>query len=404
MARWNVACDTCDASAWIGTAAGGTDAWCEACQIGAAAVPEAARCARCGGPLTTSEPRFIEIFGELQNLAAVLSAWQGDPAPLAALLPERPRFLSDRTPPEIDPGDPEWLREGLAALAHGDFAVAATQLAKQAPPAAEARRRRAFAIALERRGDAAGAERVLEDIRGAGETPALLLERGTLRARRGDLARASEDFARAGDGYEARWNRAAIEVYEAVGEAGAPDAARLEAARHAAGEPSSAWSDHTVGRLLWTLLIERAARHGALDPQVLRDAEGEFEFASFWDRAAVIEGWARLGRAEDAARLAAPLAFECAAALAEQPGLRGASDIAAVLGRAAAAIQAGQPSEARQLVRSLMERGDLSHYRVPCRACGRGTVGIAEFVDDQTDDATDIAEASAAPGGAREGA
>jgi hypothetical protein len=92
MARWNVACDACDASAWMGAANGGFDAWCEACQIAAKTGPEpaAARCPRCGGGLTFGEPRFIEIFGELQNLAAVLSAWQGDPAPLTALLPERP--------------------------------------------------------------------------------------------------------------------------------------------------------------------------------------------------------------------------------------------------------------------------------------------------------------------------
>jgi len=37
----------------------------------------------------------------MQNLAAVLSAWSGDPAPLAALLPDRPRFLTDLDPPEL---------------------------------------------------------------------------------------------------------------------------------------------------------------------------------------------------------------------------------------------------------------------------------------------------------------
>ena len=390
MARWRVDCDTCGASAWIGTASGEADVWCEACQLGARVGPgpEAGHCARCGGALDASEPRFIEIFGELQNLAAVLAAWQCQPAPLAALLPERPRFLSDRTPPEIEHDDPEWLREGLGALARGEFEAAAVRLANPAPPPAEPRRLRALAIALERRGDVAGAERALEGVRGAGETPALLLERGTLRARRGDLARAREDFARAGDAFEARWNRAALELHEAVGESGAPDAARLAAARRAAGEPSNAWSDHTVGRLLWTLLVERASRQGSFDSQVLRAAEDEFEFATFWDRAAVIEGYARLGAAAEAARLAAPLARECATALAAQPALRGASEIAERLARAVADIESGRPREAQERALALMARNDLSHYRVPCLACGRGSVGVDEFVDDADGDAS----------------
>ena len=389
MARWKVACDACGASAWIGAAAGGADAWCEACQLGERIGPglEAARCARCGGPLTASEPRFIEIFGELQNFAAVLAAWQGEPAPLAALLPERPRFLSDRTPPAIERDDTETLRAGLGALARGEFEVAAVQLAIPAPAPAEPRRLRALAIALERRGDVAGAGRALEGIRGAGETPALLLERGALRARRGELARAREDFARAGDGFEARWNRAALEVHDAVGESGAPDAARLTAARRVAGEPSSAWSDHTVGRLLWTLLVERAARRGSFDSNVMRAAEGEFEFATFWDRAAVIEGYARLGATAEAARLAAPLALECATALAAQPALRGDSDIANALARAIADLESERPRAARERALALMARADLSHYRVPCLVCARGSVGVEEYVDDQGEDA-----------------
>jgi hypothetical protein len=385
MARWKVACDACEAAAWIGTAPGGFDAWCEACQLGAfvPATGSAPRCRMCGRAMTTGEPRFIEIYGELQNLAAVLSAWLGDAAPLRGLLPERPRFLSDRNPPAFEAGDPPRLREGLEALARGDFGAAASLLAEPAPQGAEPRRRRALAIALERRGDLAEAERALAGIRGAHETAAVLLGRGALHARRGDFKQAREDFARAGDGYEARWNRAALEVHEAVAERGAPDAARIAAARRALGAPSSAWSDHTVGRLLWTLLVERALRLGAVDANVLRAAETEFEFATFWDRAAVLAAWAQLGAREEAARVAAALAHECAAALADEPALAGSPEFAAAFARVRAAIDTEQPSAALEAVAALLARADLRRYRVPCAACARGSVGVAEFVEDE---------------------
>lgn len=385
MARWRVACDACEASAWIGAAPGGFDAWCEACQAGAfAAAPERApRCGACGRPMTTGEPRFIELYGELQNLAAVLAAWKGDAAPLAALLPERPRFLSDRNPPAAEPGDPPRLREGLEALARGDFAAAASRLAEPAEERDEPRRRRALAIALERRGDRDGAGQALAAVRGAGEDAAVRLERGALHARRGDFARAREDFAHAGDGYEARWNRAAIEVYEAVGVSGAPDTVRLAAARRALGTPSSAWSDFTIGRLLWTLLIERAQKSGADETAVLRAAEGEFEFNTFWDRAAVLSGWARLGARAELERLAPALAREGADALAGEPALAGQPVLAAPLAEARRAIAAARPAEAAAAIGVLLARDDLGRYRVPCRACGRGSVGVAEFAEDE---------------------
>ena len=407
MPRWNVGCDTCDASAWIGNAPGGIDAWCEACQRGARVTSSMqAKCANCGQPLTTGEPRFIEIYGELQHLAAVLSSWEGNAAPLAALLPERPRFLSDRNPPSSEPGDSVALRAGVAALASGDFAEAVRRLEEAAPGADPPRRLRALAIALERRGDLAGAERVLQNIRGAGEDIALRLQRGALRARRGDWANAGEDFARAGDGHEARWNRAALEVYQAVGTSGAPDAARVAAARRAAGTPSSAWSDHTVGRLLWALLIERelartaqdsGAPRGAPETTVLRAAEAEFEFATFWDRAAVIEGYARLGAAAEVARLAPPLAAELVRALELQPALTNGGEIATALGAAKSAIAAGRTHDALAVVTRLLERPDLARYRVPCVACGRGTVGVAEFREDAAAESDDDLGGVAAP-------
>lgn len=399
MTRWNVVCDSCGASAWIGPGAAG-GAWCEACQR---AAPSAAdRCEGCGRALTHGEPRFVEILGELQNLAAVLAAWQGDAAPLAALLPERPRFLSDRNPPASESGDPEWLRAALATLARGDFASAAAQLKREAPAGAEARRRRALAIALERRGDAAEAERVLDGIQGADETPALRLERGALHARRGDLERAREDFARAGDSYEARWNRAALELYQALGTEGAPDPARLAAARRAAGEPSSAWSDHTVGRLLWALLIERAERRGRIEPAVLAAAEREFEFDTFWDRAAVLEGYARLRRADDVARIARPLALELVAALTDQPAIAAAPVLDSGLALARGAIERGDARAASAAIRTLQAREDLPRYRIPCRHCGAGSVGIAEIAEDEADETAEPRGSLATPAAARD--
>src|SRR5690242_9975213 len=101
-ARWRLACDACGAGGVIGPRADGArDAWCEACrraQVVAAVAPGVTpACERCGGPLSIDAPRFVEAFGAVQDLAAVVAAWRGDPAPLRALLPERPRFLTDLT-------------------------------------------------------------------------------------------------------------------------------------------------------------------------------------------------------------------------------------------------------------------------------------------------------------------
>ena len=146
------------------------------------------------------------------------------------------------------------------------------------------------------------------------------LNRGAIRARRGDYATARADFALAGDRHEARWNRAGLLVIEAVSASpGLPEAAILRRARAEAGEPSSYWSDHTVGRLLWTLLVERALAAGA---------------------------W-----------LAPPLAV------------------------AEAALRERRPGDALAAVRSVMERPDVRRYRVPCAVCGNGTAGVDSFED-----------------------
>ena len=99
--RWRLACDHCETAVWVGPTPAGRDVWCEACQVVQSLASDAADgtpCARCGVPLPSS-PRFLEVWGGLQQLDAVLAAWAGDARALATLLPERPRFLTDLDPP-----------------------------------------------------------------------------------------------------------------------------------------------------------------------------------------------------------------------------------------------------------------------------------------------------------------
>ncbi|HET7226820.1 MAG TPA: hypothetical protein VFK69_14020, partial [Candidatus Eisenbacteria bacterium] len=125
MTRWHLTCDRCDASVWTGARGEAFDAWCEACQRPAGVASRAdAVCPGCGAPLTLGAPRFEELYGELQQLEAVLGAWAGDAAPLARLLPERPVFLTDLDPPEPAPGDPPVLAGALERLAAGEFTAA----------------------------------------------------------------------------------------------------------------------------------------------------------------------------------------------------------------------------------------------------------------------------------------
>src|SRR5262249_49243160 len=154
-------------------------------------------------------------------------------------------------------------------------------------------------VARQRLGDLAGAEQVFGRVLELDAThDAARLDRGALRARRGDFEGARADLQRAGARSEARWNRAALHVLEAVARGGGlPEPARLAAARAEAPDPSSYWSDPTVGRLLFTLLVERALARGADacgDARTLRAAEREMEFEGFDDRALVLCGFARL--------------------------------------------------------------------------------------------------------------
>jgi len=397
-ARWRVGCDACGAGGAIGPRAGpgpaSRDAWCEACQRGevVTAAGSPSGCARCGAPLSLEAPRFLEAFGMAQELAAVVAAWGGEPASLRTLLPERPRFLSDLTPPPADAADASRAAAALAELAAGAFAKARPGLVAwtEAAPG-EARAWEARAIAEERLGDAAGAEESWSRALACRDAPRARLARGVLRARRGALAEAGADLSRAGEGHEARWNRAALRVVHAVAVTpGLPAGEVLAAARAEAGPVSDYWSDFTVGRLLWTLLVERAlARRAAGAPicpeeRVLRAAEREFEHDTFWDRAMILHGYASLGMRAEEASVAAPLAAARAGALAAEPFLRarGAEALRDATERAAASVLAGDPAGAGPALDFLLTREDLRRYGVPCAACGRGLLR-AEALEDE---------------------
>jgi tetratricopeptide (TPR) repeat protein len=404
VARWRVACDACAAGGWIGPAVvAGTrpgasvpaaDAWCEGCQSahGVDAGTIGAVCPRCGTTLTLGEPRFEELLGETQNLAAVFSAWCGDPEPLATLLPDRPRFLTDLDPPAPLPTDPAASGAGFEALARGQFARARDTLSRAAlAVGAPGHLWRGLGIAAQRLGDLALAEGAFtRAVETEPHDSAAWLNRGTLRARRGDFLAAREDFARAGDRREARWNRAALRIVETVSiTAGLPDPETLRRAREEAGEPSSYWSDHTVGRLLWTLLVERAIAHADRggsarpDQRVMRAAEGELEFDTFWDRALVVHGYARLGMKSEAGEAAGALVDGLLARLAEEPFAQGPAGawLAGPLALAVAAARERRPGDGLAALNSVLGRREVLNYRVPCVECGRGSLGVESFED-----------------------
>ncbi|HXJ69251.1 MAG TPA: hypothetical protein VNM39_10120 [Verrucomicrobiae bacterium] len=364
----------------------GFDAWCEACQLAQAgqAEPDAAtRCARCGTRLPRA-PRFVELWGMLQQLDAVLAAWAGDPTPLATLLPERPVFVTDLNPPSALADDPPPLREQLAALARGDW---------QAVLAARAdglRAEVARAIAHERAGDPVAAVAAWDRVLAAGEDERARLARGSLLARAGRRDEARADLARAGGSFAARWDRAALSVLDAA-DGAEPDAALLARARAEAGEPSAYWSDPTVGRLLWSRLIERALASSAGDADLarLRAAERELEHDTFWDRALVLVGWARIGATDEAARVAGTLARREAGALASEPALAGAplEAVTAAVATALDAIDGREPGRGRRALADALAHEDLRRFRLPCARCGRGSIGVDEVRDSFADEA-----------------
>ena len=382
QARLHLACDHCGAAAWLGPQRDapphGTalfDAWCEACQGAQAAPVAGAPCARCHTPLTVGAPRFAELWGALQETDAVLAAWEGDAQPLRVLLPERPRFVSDLAPPPVDAAEPV-----TALVARGDYAGALAAAEPRTPRGWAAR-----AIAHERRGAFAAAQDAWTHVLAAGEDARARLARGSLRARAGAWAEAESDLALAGDGFEARWDRAAVRVHRAVEiTPGLPDGRLIEQAQSEVGEVTAYWSDPTIARLLWTLLVERSlARQGPMrsecpDTRVLRAAEGFFEFDSFWDRAMMLVGWARVGVKHEVARHASLLAEAHLHALTLEPPLRGAvlAPLAAAIETARRAVHLREPARARMALAPMIARSDLRDYRLPCAVCGVGTVGV----------------------------
>jgi hypothetical protein len=394
--RWRVACDACGAGGWIGARpGGGHDAWCEGCQRAQrldAPTAASVACSACGTPLTLAEPRFEELLGETQHVVAVLAAWCGDPGPLGILLPERPRLLGDLDPPPPRDDDPPAARAALELLAHGHFPRARASLAEAIDRGATGvHLRHALGIAAHREGDDALAERAWTDVLARDPAHgAARLDRGVLRATHGDHEGAAEDFAAAGARREARWNRAALRVIDAVqATSGAPEAATIARAREEAGEPSSYWSDHTVGRLLWTLLVERALGRrgrGFEDERILAAAERELEFDTFWDRALVVHGYARLRLRAQTAQAAGPLAARLLDALAAEPCVRGpaAGAIGAAIADGRAAVAEQRPGDAFAALRRILSRPDVRRYRVPCVHCGRGSIGV-EAVDARGD-------------------
>jgi hypothetical protein len=352
--------------------------------------PDGVRCSRCGTRLADA-PRFVELWGLLQHLDAVLAAWAGDPVPLATLLPERPVFLTDLTPPAPRAGDSAALRAQLEALARGDWReVLAAPGDGAATGSRDPRADAARAIAFERTGDAPAAILAWSAVLAAGEDERARLARGSLLARAGQLDEAAADLERAGDAFAARWSRAALRVMTTLHESESGfDAAALAVARAEAGAPSAYWSDPTVGRLLWSLLVSRAQRGDANARTLLRAAEAQLEHDTFWDRALLLVGWVRVGTADEAERVAQPLARREARALALEPALAGAPmrDVARAVAETATAIEACEPSRAREALAGAIARKDLRRFRLPCARCGQGTIGVDEVLEDSADEA-----------------
>ena len=387
--RVHLACDGCEAAAWIGPAPGGAgrDAWCEACQTGARVAPgeTAPACVTCGAPLATAMPRFVELFAGLQRLDGALRAWDSDPEALARQLPVRPRFVSDLTPPADRAGDPAPLAALLAAVRAGRWTDALGQAGLDGDPRAHG----ALAIAHERRGDAAAAAREWALALAAGEWEQARLARGSLLARVADWKGAAAEFAHAGDSPAARWNRASLEVHRALAKTpGRPDAHAIASARATAGDAPEYWSEPTVGRLAWDLLAERTlARREAgeftdFDLQVLREAEDLFEHATFWDRAMILVTYSRLELTGDVGRIAMPIAREQASALLDEPAMKGAplAPFAEAVKAAYDAAANRQPRVAWRALYLWMRDERLQRYRLPCAACRRGSVGVEGFV------------------------
>lgn len=271
-------------------------------------------CAACGQPL----PRFPELWGQLQQLDAVLHAWDGDAQPLAMLLPERPRFVGSLTLPDSSEGD------------------------KGAPAHA--------ALAHERRGDAADADMEL-----AGDTAAACWNRASLAVHR-EIARTP-----------GLPGKSAIAAARAL--AGAPSPFWTDQT-----------IGRLVWSLVSERVLARREVGEMMDFDLsqLREAEDLFEFATFWDRAMVLVTYSRLELTGDTGRVALPLAREVAAALLAEPPMRGAAlaEFAAAVTAAYDAASQRLPRPAWRALYLWMRDERLKQGRMPCAGCGKGTFGV----------------------------
>ena len=95
----------------------------------------------------------------------------------------------------------------------------------------------------------------------------------------------------------------------------------------------------------------------------------------------MIHGWALLGQRAQAIESGLPVVVDLLAKLAREPALRGAAlrDVAAAV---TAPIDGEHVTEARARFDALLRRDDLRRYRIPCRRCGRGSLGV-EGMDDE---------------------
>ena len=393
--RRRVACDVCGAAAWIGRRAdGGFDGWCEACQNAVVAASPADPCTRCGGTLATGAPRFPKLWRRLERLDGVLAAWSGDAQTLARLLPPRSEYQTDLTPPGRYEADPPAVAQRIEWAIHGDWRMLTMAAASDPVPSEDPRLHIALAIAHEHLGDLAAAESAWTSTLERCESPRAHLARGALRARRGAWALAETDLRLAGDVPEACWDRAAVSVHRAVeATPGLPAIEVIEEARREAGERGPHWSEPTIGRLLWTLLLERIlsrnaaeraaaatpSRAGA-DERLLRGAEQLLEYDTTWDRAYVLAGYALAGMPRDAHRVGAPLADRCAAALQAERAVAAETlrALAGALALTRVEIAAGEPARARALVAPALASEPLQRERVPCVQCLAGSVGVVE--------------------------
>jgi hypothetical protein len=381
LTRWRVACDHCDAAWTIGESDGGTRAWCESCQDERWVQGErvASACDACGAALAFGAPRFVELWGRLQNIAAVLAAIDGDPVPLGRLLPERPRFLTDLDPPNPTREDDADARAALDALAFGDLRARAGCSRRSSRDRASRRTRGAGSpsppSAPARSTWPSAYDHVLAEV----EDPASRLARGALRARRGDVAGARADSDRAGDAREARWNRGALMALDALRAEGdaAPRAVGAGARRGGSAVAVLERADDRPARVRprGRAPARTRARLEPSDVKDLEDAAAELEFETFWDRALVIHGWALLGQRAPAVENGMPVVVDLVAKLAREPALRGPAlrDVAAAV---TAPIDVARLADARARFDALLRRDDLRRYRIPCRRCGRGSLGV----------------------------